>query len=346
MTNPTIQKTWEFALNGLALQSTDQGSTAAHLDRRETMLGIKQMLTNTGSWTGTFTAPWTVVSSSNGSTAGASDNWNTAADLVWRDEDSTGTNFGWIVLRQTGISTTFELLIALESDTVNDDGSQIYASVAQAGFTGGTTNTAPTATDERILRDDNGLGNGHWGTGADAASTTNIRYHVMMSSDGECTRVLIFMDKIVTGFWLFDVPDNPATGWTNPYVAVVYGQNNSTTNVTQYGLWYDSANMLGRYSGTDTTVYLSGEGIANSGVGEFLKANQVDNTWIASEMGVVSQTSTFTGRMGTMYDLWWGGSFSSSEATGRLYPETGTKLYVQVKDMIFPWDGTSVLETR
>lgn len=346
MTNPTIQKTWEFAVNGLALQSTVQGSTNAHLDRRETMLGIKQMLTNTGPYTGTFTSPWTVVSSSNGTTAGASDNWTDVDDLVWRDEDSTGTNFGWIVLRQTGISTTFELLIALESDTVADDGSQIYAAVAQAGFTGGTTNTAPTATDERVLRNDDGTSAGHWGTGADAASTTNIRFHTMISTDGDCTRVLIFMGDVVTGFWLFDVPDNPASGWTNPYIAVIYGENNSTNNVVNYGTFLDSATMKGRFSGTDTTMFLSSEGINNSAIGEFLKANQLDNTFVASEMGVASLTSTFTGRMGTMFDLWWGPAYTNQEATGRYYPETGTKLYVQVKDMLFPWDGSSILQTR
>ena len=347
MTDPTIQKTWEFAVNGLALTNNAQGSTQAHQDRREALLGIKQMLTNTGPHTGTFTTPWTVVLSSDSATADASDNWSDIADLVWRDEDSTGTNFSWIVLRQTGISTTFEVLLALESDTVGDDGSQIYASVAQAGYTGGTTNTAPTATDERELRNDDGTSLGYWGSGQDAANhTPAIRYHAMMSSDGECTRVLLFINTINTGFWIFDVPDNPASGWTNPYVAMIYGQNNATTNVTSYEIWNEAATARGRFSGTDTTIFFTSEGILNDGIGERLKANQLDNTWIASEMGVASQTSTFTGRMGTLFDLWWGAGFFAQEATARHYPEAGTKLYVQVKDIIFPWDGSSVLQTR
>lgn len=70
MTDPTIQKTWEFALNGVALANTTLGATNAHQDRREMLLDIVQALTNAGPHTGTFTVPWTVVQSSNGSTAG------------------------------------------------------------------------------------------------------------------------------------------------------------------------------------------------------------------------------------------------------------------------------------
>lgn len=343
MADPTIQKTWEFDVNGVALANSAQASTQAHQDRREMMLDIKRMLTNTGGHSA-FTAPWTVQLSSNGtSTAGAGDNWGDIDDLVWRDEDSTGTNFSWIVLRQTGISTTFELLIALESDTVNDDGAQIYASVAQAGFTGGNLNTAPTATDERVLRNDDGTSQGYWGSGTDGAvSNPAYRWHTMMSSDGECTRVLIFMDTVCTGFWLFDVPDNPVTGWTNPYIATILGTNNFTSNQPGYTNFNVNDNMKGRYSGTDTTMFLGVEGYANTRAPD-VGRNQLDNTWLTSEMGIYSQTSTFTGRMGSMFDLWWGQVATTS---GKYFPQTGTKLYVNVSSMIFPWDGSSIIGTR
>lgn len=340
MANPTIQKTWEFEINNLVEFDGSVGGNANN-DRRRLLFNIKEAMVNNG--TTTFTSPWTVVSSSDSSTASAADNWTDYTDLVWRDDDGSAV-FSWIVLRQTGISTTFELLITCEEDFTSADGSRIGAWVAQAGFTGGTTTARPTATDERQIRDS--TSNGRWGSGADGTPNTNYRWHLMMSSDGECTRIIIHMNKIVTGIWMFDVPDNAVTGWSNPYVAVIYGENNQNTNVTSYVRFLDNATMLGRYSGTDTTMFLSSEGIADSAIGEFLKNNQLDNTWIATEMGIASQTSTFTGRMGTMYDLWWGSNFSSSEATGRLYPETGTKLYVQVKDIIFPWDGSSVYQSR
>ena len=340
MTNPTIQKTWEFQVNNLTL-GTLALSAGANEDRREVLFNIKEALVNNG--TTTFTAPWTVQLSSNASTAGAADNWTTASDLTWRDDD-TSNAFSWIVLRQTGISTTFELLITCEEDFTSADGARIGAWVAQAGFTGGSTTARPTATDEREIR--NSTSSGFWGTGFDGSPNVNIRWHLMMSSDGQCTRILLFMDGIVTGLWLFDVPDNPVTGWSNPYVAAIYGENNFNTNVTSYETWCEGDTMKGRFSGTDTTMYLTSEGINNSLIGEFLYANQLDNTWPASEMALASKTSTFMGINGTMFDLWWGTGFPASEGTGRYYPEAGTKLYVQVKDMIFPWDGSSILQTR
>jgi len=347
MTDPTIQKTWEFALNGVALANTTLGATNAHQDRREMLLDIVQALTNAGPHTGTFTVPWTVVQSSNGSTAGTpGPGWSSISNLVWRDEDSPGTPYSWILLQQTGISATFQLLIGLESDTVADDGAQIFAAVGQVAFgAGGTTTTAPALpSDGRVLRDDDGTSQGYWGSGTDGSAVNPAyRWDVAMSSDGKCTRVFIFVDTINTGFWLFDVPDNPASGWTNPYVATIFGESNFTNNVCRYGNFLDAANMKGRYSGTDTTMFLSSEGFADSAVGEQMRSNQLNNTWPVSEIGVYSETSTFMGRMGTLFDLWWG---EDAIVSGRYYPQTGTKLYANVARMIVPWDGSSLMGTR
>lgn len=348
MADPTLDKTWEFVVNGIALANNDRASTLAHQDRREMLLDIKQSLTNTGSHSG-MTAPWTVTSSSDSATAGASDQWTDIDDLVWRDEDSTGNAFSWIVLRQTGISTTFELLLALESDSTFDDGAQIYASVAQAGFTGGNTTTAPTATDERVLRNDDGTSRGYWGSGTDGSvSAPAYRWDVSMSSDGQCTRVLIFMNTICTGFWLFDKPKNPASGWTDPYVAGIIATNSFTIEMPKYANLLDGTGaglqMGGRFSGVDTTILLSSEGYLNSAIGELLPVpNQLDDSFIASEIGVRSQTATFTGAMGELFDIWWGFIWAG---TGRYFPVGGTRLYVQVAHMIFPWDGASDIKIR
>ena len=347
MTDPTIQKTWEFAVNGVALASSAQASTQAHQDRREMMLDIKNMLTNTAPHAGTFTSPWTVVSSSDGHTnVGSTDHWVTIDDLVWRDEDGSA-DFSWILLQQTGLSATFQLLIGCESDTVADDGAQIFAAITQtARNTDGTLSSMPTeaGTDERVIRNDDGTSQGYWGSGGDATvSSPAYRWNVAMSTDGECTRVLIFMNTTCSGFWLFDVPDNPASGWTNPYIAAIQGTNSFNLNQPTYSLFNVAANIKGRFSGTDTTMFLSTEGFANASLGAQMGRNQLDNTWPVSEMGIYSETSTFTGRMGTVFDLWWGEALATS---GRYYPQAGTKLYVNVSDMIHPWDGSTILGTR
>ena len=330
----TTTKTWQFNLNNLVLSDNTVGGTNAHFDRRTLLLGIKNALKGFG------TQPWTVVSSSDSSTSGASDLWVDEGDLVWRDDDGAAV-FSWIVLRQTAISTTFDLLITCEEDAVANDGSRMGAWVAQAGFTGGSTTVRPTATDERQLRDS--TLSGYWGSGGDGG-TYDYRWHAMQSTDGQCTRVLIFVNDVNTGFWFFDKPANPLSQWTNPYVASIQGSNDITTNECSFARYYDTAQGGSQFGGLAIGLYLSGEGFGSAAVGEQVTVpNQQDGTFIASEMGLCSLSSTFTGRMGEMFDLWWGFSFAG---TGSYYPDTGTKTYVQVQDMIFPWDGSTLIGTK
>lgn len=327
-TNPTKDKTWEYNINNLVLADSTQGSTTAHADKRNLLLGIKEAMTDGG-----LTAPWTVVSSSNGTTAGASDNWTDIDDLVWSTSD--GGARGWIVLRQTGISTTFELLIDLRQGSINDDGGEIRMYVAQAGFTGGTTTARPTATDERILRDLD-----TWGAGGQGSSIP-FKWHFQISDDGECTRVYIFnanATRTAIGFWIFDVPKNPTTGWTDPYIASVNG-GNDTAEIPTYGAYQNTANIRGRFSGVDTTMYLSSESLNNIAVGNATTIdtfNQLDGTYIAGECGIDSLTSTFRGSHGTVFDLWWGFNFA---VTGQTYPDDGSRAFAQFGDFIIPWNG-------
>ena len=335
MANPSVQKTWQFNLNNYVPADNTLGGRNAFYSRRSLLLGIKNAMKGFG------TQPWTVVSSSDSTTTSASDLWVDPDDLEWRDDD-TSNIFSWIVLRQTGISTTFELLITCEEDSVSNDGARIGAWVAQAGFTGGSTTARPTATDERQIRDS--TSSGLWGSGADGVSY-EYRYHVMQSNDGQSTRILIFIDGVNTGLWFFEKPVNTNTNWTNPYVASIQGSNNNTTEQATYSQYYDSASALSRFGGVDLGFYLSGEGFGSAAVGEQLTTpNQLDGEFLASEIGLCSLSSTFVGRAGEIADLWWG---FTSEQSGRYFPsDASSKAFVQVRDMIFPWDGTTLIGMR
>jgi len=336
----TKQKTWQYNLNGLSPSNASLGSpsTLAHFARRQTLLGIKDALVGFGN------QPWTAQTSSDGVTATfAGDRWVDEQDLVWRDDDVPANNFSWIVLRQTGISSKFELLITCEENVTGNDGADIGAWVAQSGFnaadggTDGTLTSRPTATDERQIRDS--TSSPAWGTGPQSGSYS-YRYHVMQSDDGECTRVILFIDGVNTGFWIFDKPRNPKTAWAEPYVASINGNNDLTTNQCTYAKYHDAAGGLGAFNGTDTTMYFSGEGFGTNASGENLKSDQLDGTFIASGMGLSSLTSTFEGRNGELYDLWWG---FTSVGSGRYFPAAGGKNFVQISNMIFPWDGSTII---
>lgn len=330
-TNPTKDKTWEYSVNNLVVADNTRGSTNAHADKRNLLFGIKEAMIDGG-----LTVPWTVRGSSDSSTAGmdTTDRWVDIDDMVWSTSDVGARS--WIVLRQTGISTTFELLIDLRQGSSNDDGGEIRMWVAQAGFTGGSTTARPTATDERQLRNLE-----LWGAGSQG-STIPYKWHFQISSDGQCTRVYIFnanSSRTAIGFWLLDVPKNPTTGWTNPYIATVHGSAD-TTEIPTYANYQNTATLRGRYSGADTTMYMSAEGINNVAVGNAASIdtfNQVDGTYIAGEIGIDSLTSTFRGSHGTIFDLWWGFNFAVS---GQTYPDDGTRAFAMFGDFVIPWNGS------
>jgi hypothetical protein len=358
MADPTKDKTWEFDLNNQVLPNTSQSGNAM-ISTQSRLFSIKEILINNGATT--FTKPWIVQESSDSVTAGGTaygsapnDKWLERTNLVWR-QDGSGSIFSWIVLRQTGISTKFELLIVCEQDNNSYDGKEIIVYVAQNGFrladggTDGTTTARPSATDERRLRNYNE----YWGSGAVNTAYTS-QHHVWMSSDGECTRIAIFIANVVTGFWAFEKPKNPTTGWTDPYFAVIRGESNVGISNATYTMYYDNARMLGKYSGADTTMFLTGEGTINDALGEATNPgfttpvglqtpNQLDGTYTACEMGIASQTATFQGHHGNVFDMWWGFSLTQ---TGRYYPEGGTKAFVQIDDFIMPWDGSTLIRTR
>lgn len=359
MADPTKDKTWEFDLNNLVIAST-ASFNQAYRSASQRLFSIKEILVNNGNTT--FTTPWVVQESSDGATAGGigygvgpNDKWLAYTNLDWRQDTAPGDGFSWIVLRQTGISAKFELLIGCEQDGTGNDGKQIIVYVAQAGFrlsdggTDGTTTARPTATDERRLRNYNE----YWGSGPVNNAYTG-QHHVWMSTDGECTRIAIFISNVITGYWTFEKPKNPTTGWTDPYFAVIRGESNTSVSQATYTMYYDNARMLGKYSGVDTAMFLTGEGTINDALGEAtnpgfttpvgLQApNQLDGTYTACEMGIASQTATFQGHHGNVFDMWWGFSLTQ---TGRYYPEGGTKAFVQIDDFIMPWDGSTLIRTR
>jgi len=339
MATPTKEKTWEYDLNNFVL-ADNTSSNGAYFSTRKRLFQIKEILINNGSTT--FTTPWTVVSSSDSSTAGAGDNWTVAADLVWRDDDTSNV-FSWIVLRQTGISATFELLITCEEDSINNDGRQIGAWVAQAGFTGGTTTARPTATDERILQNST---SDWWGSGGNDNIARSSQTHVWLSSDGECTRIVIHIGTVPTAYWCFEKPKNPVTPWTDPYFAAIQGTSNVTTYQPTYANFYDTAVCVGRYNGVNTNMYMSGEGFASAAAGENLIAvpNQLTGDWLANAIGLISTTSTFRGRQGEVFDLWWGTN-AADDGMGRYFPADASKTFVQIGSLIFPWDGSTTMKT-
>ena len=309
MALPTLAKTWQYNVNNL---SPSQGSALASNKRvirliKDAMIGFAS-------------SPWTVVSSSNASVANSSDNWASDTDITM----DSGAH-SWIVLKQTGIASNFQICFDLNSASSYY---MTYVVSQSAGFTGGSTTARPTATDEMVCLSSSQYSNN--------AADIGLRWSVMQSTDGECTRILICGAGSLKSIMILDKPANPITGWTNPFYT--FWQINAT-----YSTYF--TNYVGkiRAGSTDGTINYLQEGwnsrLASEDITWGNIANEISGEWGMYPLGFACDTTGIRGRHGSVYDLWAG---SSSVAAGDTYPADGSNQFVHFGCLIFPWNGGSV----
>jgi hypothetical protein len=322
MPAPTKDKTWQFTINfGPILNATSL------LTSQATLYQVKAAMI------GFASNPWTVSGSSNSSTSGmdATDRWVTSANLVW----AAGAH-SWIVLRQAGIATKFEVCFDLNSGS--DTLMTVVVSPA-AGFgtanggTNGTTSARPTATDETVVRNTT-----DWMTGG---SHLLHWVHVMQSSDGQCTRVLLCTSNAPHTLMIFDRVKNPVSGWTGTTAFFGLGCLGTAGNHITYAQYLDAkTNINFRHSSTNGQFYLVTPGYISAAIGranQGLVPHDITREWPLTPMTLYSDSTSLRGLWGTVYDLYWG---STSQNSMTSYEASGVShSWAQFGEMVFPWDG-------
>jgi len=324
MAVPTPVKTWLTSYN-----NTVSGQADADDRNRQLALDIKAALI------GFASNAWTVVSSSDGVTADASDNWSVLADIT---EANDGSAHSWIVLQQAAINTNFQLCLDFSSSIGPERLTVVWS--PNAAFAGGTTTNRPTATGEVVIQSD-----AAWAGNLTGSDPPNQHiFHIQQSDDGECTRLVGYYANQPIMFWLFDKPQNPVTGWTDPAVCLFAKATSSTADQMERTDFYDSANnAYGYHNGLadDFNFYCTEESRNNQSVGEDNTPNAFSLEHPLSPMGVLSETVSMEGRHGSLFDLWWG----TPSNKGNEYPVTGTRLFAQHGHIVTTWDGTAVTRT-
>lgn len=314
MALPTLAKTWQFDVNQTIAA---QGSALA--TGKAIMFALKESLI------GFAQNPWTVSGSSDSSTAGMDsvDRWVTAGNIV-----NSSSNHSWIVLRQTGIASNYEVCI----DFGTSGNTITLAASASAGFTGGSTTARPTATDEAIL-----ISNNIYMSGVD----TTHQLHVMQATDGSCTRVIVWRGGTnLCTFFLFDKAANTVTGWTNPCISIA--QCTTSGIAMTYSSLTLGTSSFGRYSGNFTALWTS-ESVGGSIFPELTNigtvANSIDNSWSFFPIGIASTTAGNRGRHGSMVDIWWR---PISVSDGDTFPNSSSnRQFVAFGPLIFPWTNST-----
>lgn len=333
MALPSLSKTWQYNVNNVV---TSSGSDTT--DFRALLLGIKNAMI------GFASNPWIVQYSCNSSVAGSAgdlvDRWAAGTDLVW----ATGASAkSWIVLKQAGIATNFQICIELRSNQTTNEQIMALTVSPNAGFTGGTTTARPTAADEfQVL---NGGSTAFWMSSH--TSTFSATYHVQQSSDGACTRWFIGYQGRIQSFVFFEKATDAVTGWTYPFAVGACAVVSATTGEgPTYSNFNDNAGVVatpaggafGYHSG-GMGLFLSTEGYVAGMLGEKLNvvANEISSEWPMCPIGLVSETVGKRGRHGALSDMWFGVNINQS---GTTYPADGSRQFLQLRDIVIPWNGT------
>lgn len=323
MSLPVLDKTWQFAHVSNTLSGIET------TDINDFFLKVKDAAKAFG------LHPLTVVGSSDSSTSNMS-----GTDLLSGQpamvHDSAGNPHTWIVLKLDQIATSAEVCF----DFDHSETDRIDIVVSTAGFTGGSTTARPTATDEIVL-----LSNNSWTgmLGSGDGSGGQLRGHIMLSSDGQCFRVVVANNGIVGGFLLIDKPGQAVTGWTNPMISVAKSTgrlDNTSDNVLTVAQWYTNAIFSARGPIGSMPLYPTFESPANffTVLTKRNAANEISGEYPLARIGLWHDTTAGQrGRHGYVFDLFFTNQVLQN---GDTLPSDSSKQFVVFGDAAFPGDGT------
>jgi hypothetical protein len=318
---PTIEKSWQFNVNQLTGLSG-----VVFTDLRQCAYTFKESLKTFGS------NPWTVVSSSDGSTTfGAGDNWTSPGVLGL-------SNYSWIRLKQTAISANFEVLFVFGHQSAPGNPGYCTFYYSLLGFTtGGTLLARPTATDEQVI--DAAINSGFCGV---PSASARYVHHAMQSSDGEVTYYVMCCNGFPVFWFCAQKPKNPVAGFTTPHLVGRngYGISNPATNIFTYNLFRDTTYHRFTYTAVRRDVFLSNESYNTGANARVVNALTGGNQIVP--VGIVSNSPL--GRHAEMWDFW---QTASVVGTGDTFPASGTKQLAVfgAGEIVLPWNGSTPVIT-
>ena len=369
MSFPSPVKTWQFTVN-----QTLVVSASATIHAQKSINKIVKMMQGVG------TNPWVAITSSNcgivsgvpndaahggGGAVGSGDRWTIdgnvltqAGGVITVDNDvnfaAAGTRHSWIVLRQTGLATNFEVCFDLSGSA----GAGTITFSPSAGFTGGTATDRPTATDEVRI-----LGGASAATFLPSENTQRV-FHYTQSTDGQCSRLWVWQSGTTNRlFLMFDKAQHPISGWTNPVYVFVESTTtgNDGTIASSSTNFYANRRFRSRIDANTVALIGFTHDFWSSGSAvRSLPINTFSAEWPVCPIAIACSTNASSdgggsgsasvvppaiGRIGNVFDMWWR---PASLATGDSFPNNAaTRQYMSIGDIVVPWvgDGTALTIT-
>lgn len=259
MTAPVLQKTWQggSTLGGTEFVNVVVGGTTPP----DTLLAIKNAMIG-------FNAnPWTVIGSCDGITSGMDgvDRWVNTADLVYRG--LLGSPLSWIVLQQTAIGATYQVMFSLsiisgidpQKEDIEYQANKGGFGVANGGANDGSISSLPAVADNSLTTKPTGK----WWLGHESSSPTQKVLTCISSTDGECLRVIVSHQSTGNPILCLgaEVPRLPPASWAGP--AVIYIFKATVASALSCFRWETMADSIG--AGAESVIVGAVPRLDNSG---------------------------------------------------------------------------------
>jgi hypothetical protein len=339
---PNLRKTWEFDVNQIIPGDTTI-TNEVQLDKRQLLFQIKESLVN--GTAANFSTPWTVQQSSNGdASAGASDFWAASSDIRWGTDaaDPNTVARSWIVLHNAALGVYW--LIDCTHSTSGERGNEMDMWMATTAYNvDGTLTARPTAGgDELQLADRLTSAEGSWEGNSSSNIARTYVLHVMMSDDGEETRVIITYLGKCTAAWSIGKPVGALGSPTHDWYASVSPKLDNSTQVCTRFYWNESPtdkwhSMKNDGGQVDAVIRASRSDQFSDewSDGYGLVPGAFDGRWPLMEFVLESDTIGWQMTMGIVPDMYWG---PINQPHAKTWP--GARDFIQFGDTIWPWNGS------
>lgn len=322
MALPVLDKTWQFT----HIADLTSGVEATDVDTL--FLNVKNAALAFGS------NPLTVIGSSDSVTSNMSGT-DLLTGLPAMVHDVDGNAHSWIVLGLPQIAAGAQVCF----DFNHVDAKHVDIIVSSTGFSGGDETERPGAADESIIlendswvgivKDDDGLGG-------------SLEAHLMLSTDGQCFRVVMGNQGNCGGFLLIDKAKNPVPGWAIPMVSLFRPQGAGfSTLALRLVAFKSQATFKAQGPLGEMSMRMVCESLLSSGasvISSSIAANEITGEYYLLRAALFSITTGQKGRHGELFDLFfWEGFGDNGNVT---IPGDGSKQFMTVYNAVFPNDGT------
>lgn len=292
---PAMEKQWQFVLiNREDVQSPSTSIQFIYYKIIETITGFAS-------------GSWVVDYSCNGTTAGIPGD---GVNRILGESDvliaSEGSNHSWIVLRQPGLSASFQMMIDFTRNN-----SYIRFTWDQP-FLGGSATNSPQSSTQKDFASFN--------VPQMNSSEANQRYYIMQSTDGECMRILC---------------ERAGTTSTSEFgLCVEKIQNHGSLHLNPFFLKLDSSEFVVDLNGDIKSVDYAYDVISTSD-----DSFCTTNFWGGEHRYVYKKPLIIEDRdhvVGSLYDV--GVGRLENKADVKLYRDESDGIWLQLGHYIYPWD--------